>query len=198
MIGLYRPGSSPLHRAPAGAKLAALAVVTSLLVALRSPAAVAAGALLVAALAALARLPAGTLGAQLRPLLWVVIALVPLQLLLGGWRAAVVVVGTLLVAVAGAAVVTLTTRVSDLLDALLVVLRPLRHIGIDPERVGLVLALAIRSVPVLAATFTEVAEARRARGLERSARALLVPFVVRTVRHADRLGEALTARGVDD
>jgi biotin transport system permease protein len=29
-------------------------------------------------------------------------------------------------------------------------------------------------------------------------RALAVPLVIRTVRHADRLGEALAARGVDD
>jgi biotin transport system permease protein len=61
-----------------------------------------------------------------------------------------------------------------------------------------VLALTIRAVPVLTATFEQARDARRARGLERSARALLVPLVVRTVRHADQLGEALVARGVDD
>ena len=60
------------------------------------------------------------------------------------------------------------------------------------------LALAVRSVPVLARLAGEVGQARRARGAERSVRALAVPLVLRTVRHADRLGEALAARGVDD
>lgn len=198
MIGLYRPGTSPLHRAAAGTKLTLLALLSSALVLARSPTAVLLGALVVAAGAVLARIPATAMLRQLWPLRWVVPALVGLQWWLAGWQAAVVVVGTLVVAVAAAALVTLTTRVQALLDALLVVLRPLRRVGVDPDRVALVLALAIRSVPLLAATATEVGEARRARGLERSPRALLVPLVVRTVRHADRLGEALAARGVDD
>ncbi len=56
----------------------------------------------------------------------------------------------------------------------------------------------MRSVPVIGAAAREVADARRARGLERSVRALAVPLVVRTVRHAERTGEALAARGFDD
>lgn len=196
--GLYRPGGSPLHRAPAPAKLLGLAVGASALVAARSPLAVAAGALVVLVGYAAAGFGARTLAAQLWPLRWVLVALVPFQVWAGGWRAAVTVVGLLVVSVAAAALVTLTTRVTALLDALTAALRPLRVVGVDPARVGLVLALALRSVPVLAALLAEVGEARRARGLERSPRALLVPFVVRTVRHADRLGEALAARGVDD
>nr|WP_284287061.1 energy-coupling factor transporter transmembrane component T [Angustibacter aerolatus] len=58
--------------------------------------------------------------------------------------------------------------------------------------------LTVRAVPVVAGLLDDVRDARRARGLERSPRALLVPLVVRTVRYADRLGEALVARGVDD
>lgn len=198
MIGLYRPGTSPVHRAPAWAKLAALAVGTTLLVALATPAAVAVGAAVAAAAAAAARLPARTAAAQLWPLRWFVVALVPFQVWSGGWRAAVVVVGTLVVAVLAAAVVTLTTRASDLLDVLTAALAPLRRVGVDPDRVALLLALTVRAVPVLAAASASVGEARRARGLERSPRALLVPLVVRSVRHAHLLGEALTARGVDD
>lgn len=198
MIGLYVPGTTTIHRLPAGAKLLGLAVLTSALVLARSPAAVAAGATAVVMVLAAARIPARTAVAQLWPLRWVVLALVPFQVWAGGWPAAVVVVGTLLVGVAAAAVVTLTTRVSDMLETLTSLLRPLARLGIDAERVSLVLALAIRAVPVLAATAGEVRDARRARGLERSPRALLVPLAVRTVRHADRLGEALAARGVDD
>ncbi len=122
----------------------------------------------------------------------------PLQWWAGGWRAAVVVVGTMLVAVLAAALATRTTRVGDLLDALATALRPAHRLGVDPDRAALVLALTIRSVPLLVAAFAEARDARRARGLERSPRALVVPLVIRSIRHAHLLGEALTARGVDD
>lgn len=198
MIGLYRPGSTVLHRLPAGAKLIALAVGTSALVAGRSPEAVAVAAVVLVAGLVLARVPLGVAAQQVWPLRWFVVALVPFQLWAGGWRAVVVVVGTMLAAVLAAALLTLTTRVQDVLDAVTAALRPARRLGVDPERVALVLALTIRSAPLLVATFAEVSEARRARGLERSPRALLVPLVIRSIRHAHLLGEALTARGVDD
>lgn len=198
MIGLYSPGTSPLHRAPAAAKLLALLVgMTALLVA-RSPLAVAVGAAVTALGVLVSGVSVATAWAQLWPMRWFVLLLVPLQWWSGGWRSVAVVVGTLVVSVLAAALITLTTRVSALLDVMEQAARPLRRVGVDPERVALVLALTIRAVPVLTATFEQVRDARRARGLERSGRALLVPLVVRTVRHADQLGEALVARGVDD
>lgn len=198
MTGLFRPGTSVLHRAGAGTKLAVLAALTTAVVGVRTPPAVAVGAVLVVGAYALARLGVRTALAQVWPLRWVMVALVPFQWWTAGPEAAVVVVGTLVVTVAAAGLVTLTTRVSEMLDVLERVLGPLRHVGVSAERVALVLALAIRAVPVLADTWAQARDARRARGLERSPRALLVPLVVRTVRHADRLGEALVARGVDD
>lgn len=198
MIGLYHPGESPLHRAGAGAKLVTLLVGTTALVVVRSPAAVGVAALAVLAAMIVAAVPVALAWQQLRPLRWFVLVLVPFQWWSGGWRSVVVVVGTLVVTVLAAAVVTLTTRVTAMVDAIERAAGPLRRMGVDPERIALVLALTIRAVPVLAAHLGEVRDARRARGLERSPRALLVPLVVRTVRHADRLGEALVARGIDD
>jgi biotin transport system permease protein len=100
--------------------------------------------------------------------------------------------------VAAAAVVTLTTQTQDLLDAVVAAVRPFARLGLNPDRVALTLALAVRSVPVVAQLARDVQEARMARGAGRSVRAFAVPLVIRTVRHADRLGEALAARGVDD
>ena len=59
----------------------------------------------------------------------------------------VVVIGVLAVLVLLAALVTLTTRTTAMVDAMVVACRPLRVLGVDPERVGLVLALGVRSVP---------------------------------------------------
>lgn len=198
MTGLFRPGSSVLHRAPPGAKLLLLAALTTAVVAVRTPAAVTVAAVLVLGAYAVGGWGPRTAVAQVWPLRWVVLALVPFQWWTGGTDAALVVVGTLVVTVSAAGLVTLTTRVSAMLDVLEQGLHPLARFGVSAERVALVLALAIRAVPVLASTYGQARDARRARGLERSPRALLVPLVIRTVRHADRLGEALVARGVDD
>lgn len=198
MIGLYVPGTSVLHRAPAGPKLVVLAAFLLWLGVWRSPLAVALAAAVVAAAAALSRVGWQRVAAQVRPVVLVTLLVAAAQVWLAGPRTAVVVAGSLLVAVAAAGLVTLTTRTQDLLDALVAALRPLRRLGVDPERIGLLLALTIRSVPVLVALAQEVRDARRARGAERSVRAFAVPLVIRAVRHADRLGEALAARGVDD
>jgi biotin transport system permease protein len=198
VIGSYVPGTSVVHRAPAGLKLAVLAMLLLTLGVAEGTWALPVVAAAVAAGAALSGVGARAVLAQVRPLLWVLLAVGALQAWLAGPLVAVRVAGGLLVAVGAAGVVTLTTRTEDLLDALVGVLRPLRRVGVDPDRVGLVLALAVRSVPVLAGIAGEVRQARAARGAERSVRAFAVPFVIRTLRHADRLGEALAARGVDD
>jgi biotin transport system permease protein len=109
-----------------------------------------------------------------------------------------VVVGVLAVLVLLAALVTLTTRTTDLVEAVVVASRPLRAVGVDPERVGLMIALGIRCVPVVVGLAEEVRDAQRARGLAASPRAFAVPLIVRSLRHADALGEALAARGLDD
>ncbi len=198
LTGLYVAGDSPVHRAPAGLKLLLLVAFSTVLVAGRSLVVVAACAATVAAVYLLAGLGPRRLLAQVWPLRWVLLLLVPFQWWTAGWQTALAVTGTLVVAVAAAGLVTLTTRVTQMLDALTAGLRPLQRLGIDPERVALLLSLTLRAIPVIAGTMAETREARRARGLERSTRALVTPLVIRTIRHADRVGDALAARGLDD
>jgi biotin transport system permease protein len=117
---------------------------------------------------------------------------------LAGPVTALVTVGSLVVAVALAGLVTVTTRVSAMLDVVARLAAPLARVGVDPDRVGLMLALGIRAVPVVAGLAAEVREAHRARGLPPDPRTYAVPLVVRTLREADAVGEALAARGLDD
>ena len=198
LTSTYRPGTSLLHRSGAGAKLLGLLIFSTVLVAWRSPVTALAGLFLVGGLYGIGGFGVRTLVQQMWPLRWFVLFLLPFQWWTAGWQVAVAVVGTLVLAVAGAALVSLTTRLIDLLDVIARLLEPARAIGVDPDRVALLLALTIRAVPVIAATLHEARDARRARGLEHSTRALVTPVVVRTIRHADRVGEALAARGVDD
>lgn len=197
MIGIFHPGTSLVHRMPALAKLALLAAVVTAVTLLHSLVALGVASALVVALFALARIPARLAWGQITPILWVLAFAVPVQWIFAGWEAAATMGIRLVLAVALAAVYTLTTPVSATLDAMQVLLRPFRR-WVDPDRVGLALALAIRCVPLLADLVREVLEARKARGAEGSPTAFAVPVIVRALRTADHLGEALMARGVDD
>jgi biotin transport system permease protein len=197
MIGVFHPGTSLVHRTPALAKLALLAVVVTAVALLHSLVGLGVASALVVGLFVLARIPARLAWQQITPILWVLAFAVPVQWIFAGWEAAATMGLRLVLAVALAAVYTLTTPVSATLDAMQVLLRPFRR-WVDPDRVGLALALAIRCVPLLADLVREVLEARKARGAEGSPTALAVPVIVRALRTADHLGEALMARGVDD
>ncbi|MEU7765683.1 energy-coupling factor transporter transmembrane protein EcfT [Nocardia sp. NPDC049190] len=199
MIGQYRPGHSLLHRMPAGAKLSLLiASIVAATVLVRSPLQTGIAGVVVVGLFAVAGIPVRVALAQLRPTVWMLLVIAVFQVLATSPARAVVVCGVLLISVALAAVVTLTTRVTDMLDAVTSGLGPLRRIRVDPERIGLLLALAIRCVPLLAGIVHDVAQARRARGLQWSMTALATPVLVRALRTADAMGDALAARGVDD
>ena len=197
-LGLYVPGRSYLHRAPAGLKLVCLVATGFGSVFLRQPWEVAGALALVLAVYVSAGIPLRTAGRQLRPLLWIGLVTAGFHVVVNGWQRAVVVVGVIAVLVLLAALVTLTTRTTELVAAVVTGARPLRVLRVDPERLGLLVALGIRCVPVVVGLAEEVRDAQRARGLTASPRAFAVPLIVRSLRHADALGEALAARGYDD
>jgi biotin transport system permease protein len=197
MIGVFHPGTSLVHRTPALVKLGLLAVIVTVVALQSSLVGLAAASVLVVGLFLLAKVPFALAWRQVVPILWVLAFAMPVQVIFGGWEAAAVMAVRLVLAVAFAAIYTLTTPVTATLDAVQALLRPFRR-WIDADRVGLALALTIRCVPLLAELVREVLEARKARGAEGSILALAVPVIVRALRTAEHLGEALTARGFDD
>jgi biotin transport system permease protein len=197
-LGLYAPGSSPLHRMPAGAKfLGMLALVTSTVL-LSSPRWLAVLCLAVALGYAVARIPARRLLPLVRMLLLMAAVLFALQAWLLSVHDAAVTVLRLVAALGAASLLTFTTRVDAVVAALERGLGPLRRFGVRPARVGLLVGLTLQAVSTLSGIAGSVQEAARARGAERSLVAFAVPFLVRTLTYADELGEALAARGAGD
>ena len=139
-----------------------------------------------------------TTWSALRGILLVALALGAWQTWQRGWPRAVEAVGDLVALVLLATVLTVTTPVDEVLDAITRALRPLRRLGVRTDAVALAFALAIRALPTTVALADETRDAARARGLERDPRARLTPFVVRVVAHARATGEALHARGLGD
>lgn len=198
LLGLHHPGSTPLHRAGAGAKAAGLAVVGLAVVVARGPAWSLVPLLAVVIAALVARLPARTTLRGLRGVLLTAAVIGGYQWWQRGWAVGLEVATDLVTAVVAATVVTATTPADRLLDGVARAVRPLRRLGASPETVSLAVALMLRAVPALARTGAEVRDAARARGLERSPRAVLVPAAVRAVGRARLTGEALAARGLGD
>jgi biotin transport system permease protein len=197
-LGLQVPGDTVWHRLPTGRKLLGLVLLGVGVVALQGP-----WLPLLALAAALgvalhAGVPARSLALGVRPLLVLLAVVAALQTWQRGWPVAVEVVATTLTLVVLATTFTATTPTDDLLDAVVRAARVLRPFGVDPERVALTFSLAISSIPVVTTLFTQTREAAKARGLERSPRATLTPFAVRTVAHAHAVGDALAARGLGD
>ncbi|MDN5805476.1 MAG: energy-coupling factor transporter transmembrane protein EcfT, partial [Microlunatus sp.] len=135
---------------------------------------------------------------QLRALWWVLLAIGIAQVVIASWPVAVSVVVTVQLLVLAAGLVTLTTTTTAMSDVVVRLLGPFRRFGVAPERVGLLIALSIRAVPVVLGLADQIRDAQRARGLSASPRAFAVPLLVRALRHAQQTGDALIARGLDD
>lgn len=197
-VGLYRPGTTVLHRLPAGVKLLGLALLSVAIVALRGPVSAAAffGVALVVGL--VGRLPLRLTARALRGVLLLAVVVALVQWWFSGpGRAAESLLDLLSLALL-ALTLTVTTATTAILDTVVRRLRPLRHVGVDPERVALTIGLAVQAMPGTLALAQETRDAARSRGLERSPRAYLTPFVIRVVARAHETGDALKARGLGD
>lgn len=197
IFGNHVPGTSLVHRAPLWLKFAfVLAVGTTTVLVSHWWSAV-----IILALVGGVHMGAGLgpsrLLRSLRPVLPLLVVLFAFQ----WWsrdagNAARVVLGIASCYVA-AGVLTATTAPTALIDGVVRAARPLRR-WLDPESLGLGIAIMFRSIPWIATAFDDVRDSARARGLERNPRALVLPVVIRTVGYARATGDALLARGLGD
>ncbi len=186
-----------LHRVPAGLKLVVLALAGAA-VFLVDDLRVLGGFVAVAMLLPLsAWLPLKAVVRQVTPAAILVAAVAGFHLLMDEPRLAAEVSARLATVILLAVALTLTTRVSHMVEAIEAAARPFRCVGVNPAKVGLTLSLAIRFIPVLFDLVGEIREAQKARGLEGNVFAVVMPLLVRTLRMADDLADAISARGYD-
>jgi biotin transport system permease protein len=91
--------------------------------------------------------------------------------------------------------VSMTTTMSELMEVLAPALRVLRPLGVNPRKMALAVALVLRFVPVLLTRWRAREEAWRARSRRRVPPRLVAAFVADILQLADRVAEALDARG---
>ncbi len=198
LLGLHQPGTTWLHRLPAGAKLLAVLAAGVAVAVVRGPLWSLVFVTVAAALLAWSGVGWRTMWRSLRGLLVVLVLLGAWHAWQNDWPRAIEAVGDLLALVLLATVVTTTTPIDAMVEAMTRALRPFERLGVNPEAVALAFSMMLRAVPATAEIAEETRQAALARGLERSPRARLTPLVIRVVARARMTGEALHARGVTD
>jgi biotin transport system permease protein len=189
MISLYRPGTSVVHRLPAGWKLLALAVAVTLFSVY--------GKTLIGSASALVVTMAGYLlagigfqefGKQLWQLkVLALIILIP-QLLFNGYETGSYNTVTLVSGVLLAALVSLTTKTTDIVELIKRITRS--------QNFALLIALSINSIALVIGFSKNISEAGLARGVKPNPIRQIVTLFVVSLRYADDYAEALAARGV--
>jgi biotin transport system permease protein len=196
MLTLTCPFETPFHRLRAGTKLGFLALFTLGLFWLRAPVPLA------AALGGLAGLHLLSGPRLLRFGLAALWPLWPFLVVVGAWhlwqgdpRGGAAILLRLCSAVMAANLVTMTTRLEEMIDLVERLARPLGRLGLSPKVLALAVALVIRFIPVLAERMGRLRQAWAARSPRRAGWRILVPAALATLDDADRVAEALRARG---
>ncbi|WP_295629536.1 energy-coupling factor transporter transmembrane protein EcfT [uncultured Corynebacterium sp.] len=198
-LSVFVKGDSPVHRASAGPKLAAVVVfiLVATLWARTIPTAAVALAVALAAYA-VARIPWRVALSQLLGAVPLLAFIAVIQGLTGDWERGIMLFLQILACVVAATLMTLTTRVSELMDAFDRVLAPLGALGVPVATISLAMSLTLRLIPLQVQAVREVLDARRARGASASVTAFGVPVIIRTIRRSRAMSDALLARGVGD
>jgi energy-coupling factor transporter transmembrane protein EcfT len=107
--------------------------------------------------------------------------------------------------VIAAAVLTMTTLPSDLVGGIERLLRPLSRVGIPSQDIAVMIAMALRFIPMLSEEYDRIRMAQMARGADfttggptlriRAVAALAAPLLLSAFRRADELVQAMEARG---
>ena len=217
------PGRSPIHKLWAGTKLIVVFGISVLLTFYPGWAAIGLLAATVLVGVRVARIPRGVLPSVPR-WLWILLSVVGITAVLAG-GSPVIQVGTVSLGLGGlldflrltalsivllglGALVSWTTNVAEIAPAVGTLGRPLRPLRIPVDDWSVALALALRTFPMLIDEFRVLRAARRLRPKQiartRSGRLrrwaavvidMIVAVVTVTLRRADEMGDAITARG---
>ena len=176
MLTLTSPVETWAHRWPAGLKLALLCLWTAVLFQIRDP--VWLGGTALALLAVIASCGGTFVKASLR-LLW---PLWPFVLIVGLWHlwlrdlsGGATILIRMAATIAAANLVTMTTRLSDMIAVITRLTAPLARIGLRPATLALAIALMIRFIPVMVQRMTQIRDAFRARSTGRAGWRVLTP-----------------------
>lgn len=222
-IGQYIPKDSAVHRLDPRTKIAAVTILMVTIFVVRDFSGYGLLTLFILGVTVLAQIPLGYVLRGLRPVLFLLLLTVILNVFFSGAQDGTVLVrlgplvatreavvralfiGYRLIAlVVVTSLLTFTTSPVELTDGIERLLRPFRRIGVPAHELAMMMTIALRFIPTLLEETEKIMKAQMARGAEfergnvlRRARALvpvLVPLFVSAFRRADELALAMEAR----
>ncbi|MEQ3624209.1 MAG: energy-coupling factor transporter transmembrane component T [Celeribacter sp.] len=196
MLALTSPVRTPFHRLPAGAKLLGLAAFTFAIAWIEAPVLMLLPLTVVALLYAVGGMRFLKSGLRALKPLWIFVAVILVwHIATADFARGALLAARILATVALANLVTMTTRLEDLIAVVDALLRPLERLGLRPGLIGFAIALVLRFTPVLLDKGRALAEAWRARSPRRAGWRVVVPLTLVTLDDAEHVAEALKARG---
>ena len=221
-LGQYLPGETLLHRLDPRVKIVAV-ISLSVFVFGAGPAQVTLISIALAMAIGTAGLRPTRIALALRPVAFFMAAIflthlfltdgrplldlspLPLRVTLEGFIQGAHVTWQFAALVIAAAVLTMTTPPSDLVAGIERLLRPLSWVGLPPQDIAVMIAMALRFVPMLGEEYDRIRMAQMARGADfttgslalrvRAAAALAIPLLLSAFRRADELVLAMESRG---
>jgi len=133
--------------------------------------------------------------AMARPIVFVCAIILAYQFLIGELWAGIGIVLKILAMVGFANFVTMTSRLSDMMDVTIWILTPFERFGANTRAVAMAFALVMRFTPVLILKGSALTEAWRARSAARAKWHVTIPLVLLALDDAEHVAEALRARG---
>lgn len=197
MKSLYIEGNTFLHRLPAAAKIAGLAVFSLLVFMTRNMAMLAILATFACALHARCGMGGRESLYRLRPMLLMITVIALFHLLFTSPEEAGIAILRLGALLLAATTITATTGLDAFIDTVTTAMQPLERLGlIRAADAGLAFGLALRFLPEVTGRYEAIRDAHRARGMPVRATTLLVPLLISTLRDADAVADAIDARGI--
>lgn len=224
LFGSFVPGTSVLHRLDPRLKLGACFWYVLLIFMAHGLGGYLLLVLCLLALIGLSRVPARYYWAGIKPLVWVILVTVVIQVLFSsggttyfkwgilavtsdGLVQAAVIFWRFILIITASTVLTVTTAPLQLARAIESLMRPLAKLRVPVNQIAMMISIALRFIPTIMDEVVTIMQAQRARGVDFSAGGMLtrakrlvpimIPLFVSAFRRAEDLATAMEARGYD-
>jgi len=195
---LFIPGQGWLYRIPAGHKLLVLVALGAVLMLIHSLSVLTLSLLAVTGLMYQSGLSFKKLWSQLKLMVWFLLILGIYSAWVQSPGVALEMLLRLSSLILAALLVSMTTPITQMMEVVVWLLKPFERLGwVNAQKVSLALGLTLRLIPELSVQWSDIREAQAARGIKPGVMTMLFPMLVRTLRRADELAEAIDARGMN-
>ena len=191
-------GTTFVHRLPAGLKLFVVFFVSIGLFYFASLPLAIVSLIFVWCLFVLAGFPFFKPVLELKKISWLLVALFIVQYFSVNFESAALIVIRLSSLLLLATLVTLTTPFSKMMACFEKLFSFMRVFGVNPAKISLGLSLTLRFIAVFSDISQEVREAQKARGLEKSVFAVIMPVLIRSLKVQADVAAAIEARCFDE